>query len=152
MTDYNMDNEPLDLVKCLYKLHFQLLLLLESFAKLLRLISQSNQDLVTDKSRELALIQAELRKAFKSHFEEVSETAADSEVTEIPNDAVGGISNTEDEPQILVERSPTPELDPTVESGVEDLNRIRIDDDDVIQIASGLEGKNSLNIVKTVIF
>ena len=54
--------------------------------------------------------------------------------------------------QILVERSPTPELDPTVESGVEDLNRIRIDDDDVIQIASGLEGKNSLNIVKTVIF
>ena len=56
MTDYNMDNEPLDLVKCLYKLHFQLLLLLESFAKLLRLISQSNQDLVTDKSRELGMI------------------------------------------------------------------------------------------------
>ena len=69
MTDYNMDNEPLDLVKCLYKLHFQLLLLLESFTKLLRLISQSNQDLVTDKSRELALIQAELRKAFKSTSE-----------------------------------------------------------------------------------
>ena len=73
MTDYNMDNEPLDLVKCLYKLHFQLLLLLESFTKLLRLISQSNQDLVTDKSRELALIQAELRKAFKSASIEVME-------------------------------------------------------------------------------
>ena len=65
MSDYNMDNEPLDLVKCLYKLHFQLLLLLESFGKLLRLISQGNQDLATDKSRELALIQAELRKAIR---------------------------------------------------------------------------------------
>ena len=100
MTDYNMDNEPLDLVKCLYKLHFQLLLLLESFSKLLRLISISNQDLATDKSRELALIQAELRKAIK-----------------------------EVKPNILLERTPSPELDPTVESGVNDLNKIRIDDD-----------------------
>ena len=100
MTDYNMDNEPLDLVKCLYKLHFQLLLLLESFSKLLRLISMSNQDLATDKSRELALIQAELRKAIK-----------------------------EVKPNILLERTPSPELDPTVESGVNDLNKIRIDDD-----------------------
>ena len=41
------------------------LLLLESFGKLLRLISQSNQDLATDKSRELALIQGELKKAIK---------------------------------------------------------------------------------------
>ena len=82
MTDYNMDNEPLDLVKCLYKLHFQLLLLLESFTKLLRLISQSNQDLVTDKSRELALIQAELRKAFKSASIEAMEEAV-PEVTEV---------------------------------------------------------------------
>merc|ERR1712223_309753 len=65
MSEYNMDNEPLDLVKCLYKLHFQSLLLLESFAKMLRLISQSNQDLATDKSRELALIQTELKKAIK---------------------------------------------------------------------------------------
>ena len=65
MTDYDMTNEPLDLVRCLYKLHFQLLLLLESFGKLLRLISQSNQDLATDKSRELALIQNELKKAIK---------------------------------------------------------------------------------------
>ena len=96
MTDYNMDNEPLDLVKCLYKLHFQLLLLLESFSKLLRLISMSNQDLATDKSRELALIQVELRKAIK----------------EMPK-----------------HRTPSPELDPTVESGVNDLNKIRIDDD-----------------------
>ena len=96
MTDYNMDNEPLDLVKCLYKLHFQLLLLLESFSKLLRLISMSNQDLATDKSRELALIQVELRKAIK----------------EMP-----------------AKRTPSPELDPTVESGVNDLNKIRIDDD-----------------------
>ena len=95
MTDYNMDNEPLDLVKCLYKLHFQLLLLLESFSKLLRLISMSNQDLATDKSRELALIQVELRKAIKE----------------------------------LPKRTPSPELDPTVESGVNDLNKIRIDDD-----------------------
>merc|ERR1712051_582048 len=98
-----MTNEPLDLVRCLYKLHFQLLLLLESFGKLLRLISQSNQDLATDKSRELALIQNELKKAIK----------------ELPATA---------EPKQVEERSPSPELDPTVESGVGDLNRIRIDD------------------------
>ena len=89
--DYNMINEPLDLVKWIYKLHFQLLLLLESFGKLLRIIAQSNQDLATDKSRELALIQAELRKALKA-------------------------------------RSPSIELDPTVESGIGDLNKITIDD------------------------
>merc|ERR1712051_301198 len=32
------------------------------------------------------------------------------------------------EPKQVEERSPSPELDPTVESGVGDLNRIRIDD------------------------
>ena len=117
MTDYNMDNEPLDLVKCLYKLHFQLLLLLESFSKLLRLISMSNQDLATDKSRELALIQVELRKAIK----------------EMP-----------------AKRTPSPELDPTVESGVNDLNKIRIDDDlpnptkeDLSESVSETEQENS---------
>ena len=79
MSDYNMDNEPLDLVKCLYKLHFQLLLLLESFGKLLRLISQSNQDLATDKSRELALIQGELKKAIKEIEQENEQTRVDYE-------------------------------------------------------------------------
>ena len=112
MTDYNMDNEPLDLVKCLYKLHFQLLLLLESFTKLLRLISQSNQDLVTDKSRELALIQAELRKAFKSASIEAMEEAV-PEVTEVMVEETTVVVN----PDPVHERSPTPELDPTVESG-----------------------------------
>ena len=96
MTDYNMDNEPLDLVKCLYKLHFQLLLLLESFTKLLRLISQSNQDLVTDKSRELALIQAELRKAFKSASIEAMEEAV-PEVTEVMVEETTVVINPPDE-------------------------------------------------------
>ena len=39
------------------------------------------------------------------------------------------------QPPKVIERSPTPELDPTVESGVEDLNRIRIDDiDETLEI------------------
>lgn len=120
MTDYNMDNEPLDLVKCLYKLHFQLLLLLESFGKLLRLISQSNQDLATDKSRELALIQTELRKAFKEQ------------------------KTKEPEPSILEDQGDSMlELDSTVESGVEDLNKIRIDDLDMDEVIT--ETKDSSN-------
>ncbi len=69
MSDYNMESEPMDLCRVLYKLHFQLLLLLESFGKLLRLISASHQDLTSDKSRELGLIQTELKKAFKIPME-----------------------------------------------------------------------------------
>lgn len=116
--DYNMDNEPLDLVKCLYKLHFQLLLLLESFAKLLRLLSQSNQDLATDKSRELALIQAELRKNIKEHK--------------------------------FIEPSPSPELDPTVESGVADLNKITIDDFDAGNKSSDTSDKSNESFAETI--
>ena len=36
----NIDNEQMDLCRCLYKLHFQLMLILDSFAKLLRLVAQ----------------------------------------------------------------------------------------------------------------
>ena len=43
----------------------------------------------------------------------------------------------------MFERSPTPELDPTVESGVEDLNRIRIDDFE--DSTTGLNDENSAN-------
>ena len=101
MTDYNMDNEPMDLVKCLYKLHFQLLLLLESFGKLLRLISHgNNQNLASDKSRELALIQIELRKAFKTVVvTEVTESGnEDTEVTGTGNEEteVSGNENQEE--------------------------------------------------------
>lgn len=41
--DYNIDTEQVDLCRCLFKLHFQLLLLLECFVKLVRLILQSAQ-------------------------------------------------------------------------------------------------------------
>ena len=47
-SDYNIDTEQVDLCRCLYKLHFQLLILLESFAKLLRLIKQSSAKIVED--------------------------------------------------------------------------------------------------------
>ena len=40
LNEYNVDTEHVDLCRCLVKLHFQLLILLESFEKLLRLISQ----------------------------------------------------------------------------------------------------------------
>ena len=60
-----MDNDQLELCRYLYKLHFQLLMFLESFSKLLRLVSQSHTDLTSDKSTEVSLIQNELRKVFK---------------------------------------------------------------------------------------
>ena len=60
-----MDIDQVDLCRYLYKLHFQLLMFLESFSKLLRLISQSNSDITCDKSIEVALIQNELKKVFK---------------------------------------------------------------------------------------
>ena len=60
-----MDIDQVDLCRYLYKLHFQLLMFLESFSKLLRLISQSHSDITSDKSIEVALIQNELRKVFK---------------------------------------------------------------------------------------
>ena len=66
LNEYNVDTEHVDLCRCLVKLHFQLLILLESFEKLLRLISQChNYDMTADKSAEVALVQAELVKAFK---------------------------------------------------------------------------------------
>ena len=60
-----MDIDQVDLCRYLYKLHFQLLMFLESFSKLLRLISQSHSDITCDKSIEVALIQNELKKVFK---------------------------------------------------------------------------------------
>ena len=108
MTDYNMDNEPMDLVKCLYKLHFQLLLLLESFGKLLRLISHgNNQNLASDKSRELALIQIELRKAFKTVVvtEVIESGNEETEVTGNEETEVSGNENQEEasnELQVIV--------------------------------------------------
>ena len=66
LNEYNVDTEHVDLCRCLVKLHFQLLILLESFEKLLRLISQChNYDMTADKSAEVALVQNELVKAFK---------------------------------------------------------------------------------------
>jgi len=40
MGNCNIDNEQVDLCRCLYKLHFQLMLILDSFTKLLRLVVQ----------------------------------------------------------------------------------------------------------------
>ena len=70
---YNVDTEQVDLCRCLYKQHFQLLLLLESFSKLLRFVKQSVMASATaaggggpevaDKSVELAEIRRELLKA-----------------------------------------------------------------------------------------
>ncbi len=137
MADYNMESEPMDLCRCLYKLHFQLLLLLESFGKLLRLISQSHQDLTTDKSRELALIQDELRKAFRIPVEiqevakELKELKARAEAEET-SEQQGEEGQEQETSGGESRRSPSPGdcFDQTVESGVEDLQRIRIDDDE----------------------
>lgn len=68
LEDYpNIDTEQVDLCRCLYKLHFQLLILLECFGKLLRLVdqhakrSQNEADGgVVDKSAEIAEIRHEL--------------------------------------------------------------------------------------------
>ena len=38
--DYNVDTEQVDLCRCMYKLFFQLLLLLECYVKLLRMVGQ----------------------------------------------------------------------------------------------------------------
>ena len=46
---------------------------LESFSKLLRLISQSHSDITSDKSTEIALIQSELKKVFKLSNTELEE-------------------------------------------------------------------------------
>ena len=68
-----MEIDQVDLCRYLYKLHFQLLMFLESFSKLLRLISQSHSDITSDKSTEIALIQFELRKVFKLSSVEIEE-------------------------------------------------------------------------------
>ena len=68
MADYpvnGMEVDQVDLCRYLYKLHFQLLMFLESFSKLLRLVSQSHTDITSDKSTEISLIENELRKVFK---------------------------------------------------------------------------------------
>ncbi len=75
LAHYNVDTEQVDLCRCLYKQHFQLLLLLESFSKLLRFVRQSvmasetaaggGGPEVLDKSAELAHIRRELLKACK---------------------------------------------------------------------------------------
>ncbi len=67
--EYNIDTEQVDLCRCLYKLHFQLLLLLESFGKLLRLVRQNavkaaeDGEEVHDRSEELLDIMNNLMKA-----------------------------------------------------------------------------------------
>ena len=68
-----MEIDQVDLCRYLYKLHFQLLMFLESFSKLLRLISQSHSDITSDKSTEIALIQSELKKVFKLTNKELEE-------------------------------------------------------------------------------
>ena len=68
-----MEIDQVDLCRYLYKLHFQLLMFLESFSKLLRLISQSHSDITSDKSTEIALIQSELKKVFKLSNTELEE-------------------------------------------------------------------------------
>ena len=73
---------------------------------MLRLIAGSNQNLATDKSRELALIQSELRKAI---------------------------------------REIKPDLDPTVESFVNDLSKINIDDDAPKEESDESDDKNKSN-------
>ena len=72
LEDYpNIDTEQVDLCRCLYKLHFQLLLLLESYSKLLRLVNKhaeaaeeddSAHAQLMDRSKEIAEIMAELMK------------------------------------------------------------------------------------------
>ena len=68
-----MEIDQVDLCRYLYKLHFQLLMFLESFSKLLRLISQSHSDITSDKSTEIELIQSELKKVFKLSNTELEE-------------------------------------------------------------------------------
>ena len=80
LNEYNIDHEQVDLCKCIYKLHFQLVLMLESFAKLLRLISHTFESVDTSvssgegdhsstifvsKSYQVAVVQRELVKAFQ---------------------------------------------------------------------------------------
>ena len=118
-----MDIDQVDLCRYLYKLHFQLLMFLESFSKLLRLISQSHSDLTSDKSIEIALIQSELKKVFKmSNFELEAEIQKKVEQTSEVN-----IIEEKLEPTYHAEHEIS-EIDETVESGVGDLQRIHIDD------------------------
>ncbi len=75
LSHYNVDTEQVDLCRCLYKQHFQLLLLLESFSKLLRFVRQSVMASATaaggagpevvDKSKEVEEIRRQLLRACK---------------------------------------------------------------------------------------
>ena len=61
---YNIDTEQVDLCRCLYKLHFQLLLLLESFVKLLKVVmSYGQKEGADDISLRLREIRSELLSA-----------------------------------------------------------------------------------------
>ncbi len=68
LAHYNVDTEQVDLCRCLYKQHFQLLLLLESFAKMLRFVRMSvteSEPEVKDMSADLANIRMQMLKACK---------------------------------------------------------------------------------------
>ncbi len=83
LEDYpNLDSEQVDLCRCLYKLHFQLLLLLECFGKLLRLLEQNakKNSEVADKSAEITEIRNELMRVAE---EEVTVEAKDLEANMI---------------------------------------------------------------------
>ena len=120
-----MDIDQVDLCRYLYKLHFQLLMFLESFSKLLRLISQSHSDLTSDKSLEVALIQNELRKIFKMTSFEL-EVEIENRTEQSPKSSVNVRPDEYNHP----ENDALTVIDETVESGVGDLQRIHIDDVD----------------------
>merc|ERR1712055_290500 len=89
---------------------------LESFSKLLRLISQSHSDITSDKSTEIELIQSELKKVFK-----LSNTELEEQIQKF-KEIDQKVEQVESENQEITD------IDETVESGVDDLQRIQIDD------------------------
>jgi len=128
-----MEIDQVDLCRYLYKLHFQLLMFLESFSKLLRLISQSHSDITSDKSTEIALIQSELKKVFKLTNKELEE--------EIQKNGELNVKSQ----QVTSESQEITGIDETVESGVDDLQRIQIDDVGITQDEADLDDESIEN-------
>jgi len=76
---------------------------LESFSKLLRLISQSHSDITCDKSIEVALIQNELKKVFKmSNVELEAEIQKNVEETPVANTSETKLETTKPEDQEIL--------------------------------------------------
>nr|XP_040568440.1 LOW QUALITY PROTEIN: protein furry-like [Lepeophtheirus salmonis] len=108
LSEYNVDAEQLDLCRWLYKLYFQLLLLLESFVKLLKLVSSNYMtcsDEIPNKSSIISSMQSELLFAALNAESEPSYLKNSSEDDEKSIDNVQN-STTEDELH-----SPTPFLE-----------------------------------------